>query len=109
MGLSGTRVDNMELLTTIKLVLIEEYLYWIQGVEIGSRIERQIARFQRKFDRMMARRNLKLIVNKGSNGSITLSFVPKREFEEQKKMVDDLIKQEKLEKKDVTRDRKVSG
>lgn len=78
----------------LKIRFTEEYLYWVQGIEIGSRVERRMLQFQTKFEKMMKRRGISLIVTKAKNGTIALSFVPDKEFTEQKKIVDDIIKAE---------------
>lgn len=84
-----------EILESLKIRFVEEYLYWVQGIEIGTRIERRIAKFQKKFERMMKDEGISLIMVKDKKTeAITLSFVPDKEFTEQKKMVDDLIKEE---------------
>jgi len=88
-------MENQTTWEYLKQLFTEEYLYWIQGIEIGTRMEKRMNRFQRKFERMMKRRGITLIVtmHKDQKG-VSLSFVPDKEFTEQKKMVDDMLKAE---------------
>ncbi len=84
-----------ETLEYLKVRFVEEYLYWVQGIEIGSRMERRIGKFQKKFERMMKREGISLIVIKDKGTEVvTLSFVPEKEFDVQKKMVEEMIANE---------------
>ena len=72
----------------------EEYMYWVQGIEVGTRTEKRMEKFQKKVERMMKRRRITLIAYKGKDEGISLSYVPEKEWNEQKDRVDKLIAEE---------------
>ena len=76
---------------------VELYLYYIQGIEIGPRVERRMVKFQNKFERMMRRRGITLIIAQNPDKTISLSFVPEKTWNEQKAMVDAELAKEKSE------------
>lgn len=83
------------ILEYLKVRFTEEYLYWIQGIEIGSRTERRLTKFQKKFEKMMKKGGISLIAIKDkATDKVTLSFVPEKEFDTQKKIVEDMLKEE---------------
>lgn len=62
------------------------FLYYIKGIEDGPRIEKRMLKKQREFERWCSKNGVALIAFKGSQGEMSLSFVPEQKWDKDRAM-----------------------
>ena len=71
-------------ITKIRDYLIEEYVFYFKGIELGGRTERKMQELQDKFTKLCDRYSASLVAMKDTrtpgNNNITLSFVPNNQM-----------------------------